>query len=822
MKTLESQVVVLLLCIVCGLTGAYAQLTPSADAYTSTATPTTNFGAKTLLDVESASQTSYIQFDLSAIPAGYTSAEITKATLKLYVHAVTKAGSFNVDYVDGTWSENTIDAGNAPALGTTIAASVPLTTADKNQYILLDITTAVQAWLSGTANDGIALVGNSPLNASFDSKESTTTSHSAELDIVFTPGSGSGGIAGIITANGSGLIGGGNSGTLNLSLTNTCAAKQILQWTGSAWACASPGTGTVTSVGSGAGLTGGPITGSGTLSIANAGVSNSMLANPSLTISPGTALTGGGSVALGGSTTLSLDTNKVPLLAAANTFSTNQTVNGTVIASSFSGNGSALTNVTANNSNELGGLAPGAYAQLASANIFSNNQTVNGTLTAFSGSNTIFATSTSNSASAVWGNESASTGITYGVIGQNASSAGYGVLGSSSATSGTTYGVYGYNASTSGIGVYGTSPLIGVRGVQGAGSNRGEAAGNAGAWGDTGVTGATGVLGTADNGFAGFFVDTSSNIPTLYAENDNTAVGDEVFRVYLADVDTSVIIGDPGCSGNGLFFIALQLGQEGMSGCNNYTLTGGTNGNTYINAATGGAVHLRINNVEALVASSGNVSISGNLSATGTKSFRIDHPLDPANKYLTHAAIESSEVLNLYSGNIVLDQGGEAVVQLPDWFEVINKDFRYQITSIGAPGRDLYVAEEVSGGHFKIAGGKAGSKVSWQVSGVRNDAWENAHPMAVEADKGAERGRYLTPELYGAPETARIGYIAPAPGSEHVAHARPAIQRRSDAPPAQLRTPPGIPVPPPMPVAPKLAPKPHQVAQPNKLGVPQK
>ena len=69
------------------------------------------------------------------------------------------------------------------------------------------------------------------------------------------------------------------------------------------------------------------------------------------------------------------------------------------------------------------------------------------------------------------------------------------------------------------------------------------------------------------------------------------------------------------------------------------------------------------------------------------------------------------------------------------------------------------MAEEVSGGHFKIAGGKPGGKVSWQVSGARNDAWEKAHPMQVEADKGAERGHYLTPELYGVPETARIGYM---------------------------------------------------------------
>jgi len=251
---------------------AHAQLTPSGDAYTNSAAPTTNYGAKTLLDVESASQTSYIQFNLSSIPAGYTSADITKATLKLYVNAVTKAGSFNVDYVNGTWSEGTIDANNAPALGSTIAASVPLTTADKNQYILVDVTSAVQAWLNGTPNDGIALVGNSPLNASFDSKENTTTSHPAELDIVFAGGNG--GITGINTAAGSGLTGGGNSGTLNLSLITSCGSGQVLVWNGSAWACNTVGgTGTVTSVGLSAPssdfiVSGSPVTTSGTLNFA--------------------------------------------------------------------------------------------------------------------------------------------------------------------------------------------------------------------------------------------------------------------------------------------------------------------------------------------------------------------------------------------------------------------------------------------------------------------------------------------------------------------------------------------------------------------------
>src|SRR5208282_3552607 len=241
--TLQLRVASLLSLILLACTAAFGQLTPTGDAYTNTAAMTTNYGAKTLLDVES-TQTSFIQFNLASIPSTYTSADVTKATLKLYVNAVTTAGSFNVDYINGTWSESTIDASKAPALGTTIAASVPLTTQEKNKYILIDITPAVQAWLNGTANDGIALVGNSPVNASFDSKESTTTSHSPELDIVFA-GSGGGGITGITTASGSGLMGGGTSGTLNLSLTNTCAANQVLEWSGSAWACAFAGTGTV-------------------------------------------------------------------------------------------------------------------------------------------------------------------------------------------------------------------------------------------------------------------------------------------------------------------------------------------------------------------------------------------------------------------------------------------------------------------------------------------------------------------------------------------------------------------------------------------------
>jgi hypothetical protein len=181
-------------------TGAYAQITPSADSYTNTVDPTTNYGAKTLLDVDGASQITYIQFNLASIPS---TTSVSQATLKLYVNSVTTAGSFNVDYVNGAWAESTIDSSNAPPLGTTIASNVDVTAADKNQYILINVTSAVQAWMSGSGtNNGIALVANGTFNATFDSKENTTTSHPSELDIAFAGGEGT--ITGVTTASGSG------------------------------------------------------------------------------------------------------------------------------------------------------------------------------------------------------------------------------------------------------------------------------------------------------------------------------------------------------------------------------------------------------------------------------------------------------------------------------------------------------------------------------------------------------------------------------------------------------------------------------------------
>ncbi len=152
----------------------------------------------------------------------------------------------------------------------------------------------------------------------------------------------------------------------------------------------------------------------------------------------------------------------------------------------------------------------------------------------------------------------------------------------------------------------------------------------------------------------------------------------------------------------------------------------------------------------------GSVNVNGNFSAT-SKSFKIDHPLDPANKYLYHTSVESPDMMNIYNGVIVLDAHGQGWVQLPDYFEALNQDFRYQLTSIGRPQPSLYVAKEISGNRFQIAGGKPRAKVSWQVTGIRHDAFANAHRVSVEEEKPLdERGHYLHPELFGAPSEQAI------------------------------------------------------------------
>jgi hypothetical protein len=153
------------------------------------------------------------------------------------------------------------------------------------------------------------------------------------------------------------------------------------------------------------------------------------------------------------------------------------------------------------------------------------------------------------------------------------------------------------------------------------------------------------------------------------------------------------------------------------------------------------------------------VYASGTLAATGTKSFQIDHPLSPETHYLNHFCAEGPEPMNAYSGVVSLDSRGEAWVQLPDYFEAINRDPRYTLTPIGAAMPNLHVAVKIQNNRFKIAGGAPGKEVSWRIEAVRNDLWVQRYGYQTEQEKeDAIKGKYLSPELYGQPKERGIHY----------------------------------------------------------------
>jgi hypothetical protein len=154
----------------------------------------------------------------------------------------------------------------------------------------------------------------------------------------------------------------------------------------------------------------------------------------------------------------------------------------------------------------------------------------------------------------------------------------------------------------------------------------------------------------------------------------------------------------------------------------------------------------------------GNLSVIGMLSKGGG-TFKIDHPLDPENKYLYHSFVESPDMMNIYNGNITTDANGEAIITMPDYFEALNRDFRYQLTVIGTFAQAI-VADEISGNRFTIKTTAPNVKVSWQVTGVRQDAFANAHRVKVEENKPQkERGYYLYPTEHKQPEEKSIDYV---------------------------------------------------------------
>ncbi len=151
------------------------------------------------------------------------------------------------------------------------------------------------------------------------------------------------------------------------------------------------------------------------------------------------------------------------------------------------------------------------------------------------------------------------------------------------------------------------------------------------------------------------------------------------------------------------------------------------------------------------------VMVGGTLTK-GAGSFRIDHPLDPENKYLYHSFVESPDMMNVYNGNIITNRIGIAFVELPEYFDALNSDFRYQLTVIGEFAQAI-VLEEISNNQFTIKTDKPNIKVSWQVTGIRQDAYANSNRIPVEEYKPYDlRGKYQNPKAFNQPESKMEHY----------------------------------------------------------------
>jgi hypothetical protein len=145
----------------------------------------------------------------------------------------------------------------------------------------------------------------------------------------------------------------------------------------------------------------------------------------------------------------------------------------------------------------------------------------------------------------------------------------------------------------------------------------------------------------------------------------------------------------------------------------------------------------------------GTVHVNGLLSKSAG-SFKIDHPLDPENKYLYHSFVESPDMKNIYDGVVTTGNDGFATVELPEWFEALNRDFRYQLTVLGdGEWARARVFRKIAGNRFVVQTDRPGVEVSWQVTGIRHDVYAEKNRIPVEEDKPeGQRGTHLHPELW--------------------------------------------------------------------------
>jgi hypothetical protein len=144
---------------------------------------------------------------------------------------------------------------------------------------------------------------------------------------------------------------------------------------------------------------------------------------------------------------------------------------------------------------------------------------------------------------------------------------------------------------------------------------------------------------------------------------------------------------------------------------------------------------------DAIIAN-GDVTVTGDV-AGQSMGFRIDNPLSSARGMLRHSVVYSPDMKTVYDGIATLDSQGNVTVSLPEWFQALNEDYRYQLTSVGGAAPQLHIASKIANNQFQIAGGVPGAEVSWQVTGIRRDAFAQRNRIKVESTEVPAAQRWL-------------------------------------------------------------------------------
>jgi hypothetical protein len=364
-----------------------------------------------------------------------------------------------------------------------------------------------------------------------------------------------------------------------------------------------------------------------------------------------------------------------------------------------------------------------------------------------------------------------------GIYGNSSSSTGTAIEAYSSSNTGNTRGVDVTVNSPDGIGVYSVGPKYAVYGFSSAANStgiglRGRATGS-NSKGVEGVSTGSSGTGVYGDGEIGIYGNSSSS--TGYAieayQSSNTGSTYGIWSTTNSPDGTGIVGIGPktGVYGFASAANAAGIGVRGRgTGATALGVKGeatGTSGKAIYGEATGiygKGLHVKVtsthSSANAILAESGggasyagyfvgNVHVAGVLSKS-SGSFKIDHPLDPENKYLSHSFVESPDMMNIYNGNIITDKDGHASVMLPDYFEALNMEFRYQLTVIGEFAQAI-ISEKIEANTFKIKTDKPNVEVSWQVTGVRNDAFARKNRIQVEEKKETENiGTYLNPEAF--------------------------------------------------------------------------